>query len=143
MFLPLFSNLRSKIQQFKLSLFNDFNLYHKNLFKNINKNAIWPLVNEITRNRNEWNALSVNDRVIISPEHIANVFNSYFSSIFVSDNELFPDIQVSYRTELTNVTFTSSKISKVIKSLPNKTSLGPDSIPIFTVKKLIIPFLIC
>ena len=90
------------------------------------KNGIAPLLND-------------SSEYVFDPVEKANLLNSYFGSVFTSDNLILPTIDFSLNdksSHLDKVIFTQERVSHLIKKLKKSNSAGPDGIPSIFLKKL-------
>ncbi|MCP4653343.1 MAG: hypothetical protein GY858_08195, partial [Candidatus Omnitrophica bacterium] len=75
--------------------------------------------------------------VVTDAEVRANMFNSYFATVFVKDNGLQPKWVFPISTEeVTDVEFSPQQVYAHLSSLPSKTSSGPDGFPAIFLKRL-------
>ncbi len=66
----------------------------------------------------------------------SNHMNNVFSSVFVTDDGMTPDMgPVRFSQECTSVVITEAAVIKQISSFKNLTSAGPDGFPPFLLKK--------
>ena len=67
----------------------------------------------------------------------ANVLNSFFSSVFVKENdEPIPDLEVNIEKELNDIKITENDMLNILKNLNPSKSPGPDKIHPRLIKEL-------
>jgi hypothetical protein len=80
-----------------------------------------------------------NNNEIMSDESAADVFSSYFGSIYVNDDGIIPNLNnnvgVTFNDDL--IDFSVTMIEKVISGLNDTHSSGPDGFSSFLLKKLL------
>ncbi len=73
----------------------------------------------------------------------ATHLNDYFTSVFVADNGITPDVPPrDLQSCINNVTFEPEVIAKTTKTFKNSLSTGPDGYPSFFLKKIAWPLAI-
>lgn len=136
-----FKRLRSEI---KRMLREGRDLFFGSLEADLKNNPkrFWSLLKLRSKSRNIPNLISMasdnNDQSRISadnPSRIADLFNRYFVSVFSTDNiqqnsdTIIPDItQVSSSPTITDLSFTTQEVLKVLESLDVNKAIGPDEI---------------
>ena len=119
---------------------NYYRLYFFENKKNIPK--IWKGINNIINNKQKDNSspnsITINNQTITDPKHIANSFNSFFSSIAKKIEDKIIPTDVSHMEFLKDTTrntdsffveaVTPEEIEDQIKLLNNKKATGPASI---------------
>ena len=82
--------------------------------------------------------LVVDQETVCDPTEKSEVFNNFFQSVFVRDNNVVPTIQtkVAPNISISNVNFTPHIVRKHLQKLRPNTSSGPDGVPPILLKKL-------
>ena len=99
--------------------------------------VFYRYVNDRITNRSCIGAVMENGVVITDNLDKANAFNSYFSTVGISDNGVVPQcIGVTLSSILDSVTIDESDVLSSISRLKNTLSAGPDNFPPLLFKKL-------
>ena len=100
--------------------------------------AFYRFANKRISNRPCVGAIARDDGTILTDNHDrANAFNTYFSSVSVSDNGFILHCRpVALSGILDSVTFNESNVLSSRNKLKNNLSAGPDGLPPMLFKKL-------
>ena len=104
-----------------------------------NLNAFYKYVNSKTKSRSSVPPLLTDDGTYATEDlDKASLLNSYFGSVFTSDNEITPKFaaRVQENAGLHSVQFSYENVVKVLRNLPNKTSRSPDGFPALLLKSV-------
>lgn len=104
-----------------------------------NSRAFFGYVNSRLRSRSAISALrSPTDVLTTDDTAKAEMFCSFFSSVFTKDNGLLPIFPVRSQDlpTLSNVSFTPSSVENALHSLSSTLSAGPDGFPALFLKNL-------
>ena len=94
-----------------------------------NSKPFWNYIKSKRNGTNTLVSLKVGDNELIDDESIASSFNSYFSSVFTSEDFTnLPSLEPSVCEKLNYISCTTEEILKHLKSLKTNKSLGPDRI---------------
>ena len=69
------------------------------------------------------------------PGAIANIFNDYFASVFITVDGIIPYFCSRANTHLDRIDFTQEIVAQALKNLINSISTGPEGIPNILLKK--------
>lgn len=134
----VFANLRT---QCKVLTEQCYRSYIATLSESIHSDTtqFWNHINSLNKNHGIPNSMRFNGLSAESGEDIANLFASYFSSVYRSDvvdltNFNFP---VENSVDIPFIQFTLSEVFESIISLKDKLSYGPDNIPTYFLKRCV------
>ena len=107
--------------------------YEKEIAKQAKNNpkAFYKFVNSKLKTSHRVNDILAEDNTLVSSDAgKAEVFNTYFSSVFVQEENVnkMPDFSPSVKETLSNIEFTEFDILKLLQNLNSSKSPGPDSI---------------
>ena len=72
----------------------------------------------------------------VSDDEKASLFNSYFQSVFITDDGIVPDIPTRSFEPMKDFTIPSSDILAAIRNMKDKISRSPENIPLFFIKRI-------
>ena len=125
--------------------------YYKEYFERHKGNSsfIWKGIKSIVKltssSKKDITLINEKGKYINDPQKIANIFNSYFVTVGPNIDKTIPNSNYTFGKYLKHIksdkTFfliptLPEEISKIIDSLDNNKSLGPNSIPVFMLKSL-------
>ena len=94
----------------------------------------WNFIRKKTNHNSEIPALENNGCFVMGDQEKAEIFSSFFSSVFTVDDGTLPRVKFSNRT-ITYCDFPPYLIFEKLKSLPLKFSAGPDGVSQFILQK--------
>ena len=107
------------------------------VISNANIKVFWSFVNRRLSCCNDFKSINHLDEVIVDREKAANVFNDYFTSIFISNPRttsinqvLYPDVS----RIISDIKVTVDDVSKILKNIPSKTSVDADGLSYLVLK---------
>ena len=105
-----------------------------------NNNSFYGYINKKLHSPSSIPPLkSKEGEIILNSVDRANLFNTCFTEVFISDNNITPRLLDSARfdvvTEMPDVVVTSSDVKRAISSLKNSVSRTPENIPAIFVKR--------
>ena len=107
--------------------------FEKKILKNNNKKSFFGYINKKLRSRSQIPPLVNDDEVVIDPFEKAQLFNSYFSSVFTKDDGKLPTQipyqHINFKNPMNPVVITTFEVIKSIANLKNSVSRTPDKIP--------------
>ena len=105
------------------------------LISDPNKKRFFNHVNSKLKSQPQITSLEKCGSILTNPIDQANALNDQFCSVFTEDNDVDIECNV-YCTDKINSVFLSRKIFEdALKSLPDRASCGPDSLPSWFLKK--------
>jgi hypothetical protein len=117
----------------KLALINSRTRYEHNLVMSLRRSPreFWKHVHNNVKNKPCISAVETAEgRLTVSDQETATQFNNFFASVFVAEcDNNFPLLQTKTNSKLDALEVTDDKIKKILISLPNSHSAGPDGIP--------------
>ena len=100
-----------------------------------NSKPFWHYINS---KRNGTNTLVIGDKELIDDAKIASSFNSYFSSVFTTEDFTnLHSLEPLVCEKLNYISCTTEEILKHLKSLQTNKSPGPDRISIVILKSCV------
>lgn len=95
-----------------------------------NPKPFWSFVSSLRKGSNELTALKVDDVTQTDDLEIAESMNSYFSTVFTSeDYGNFPEYSNLVDSKLSTILCTTNKVSRLLRNLNPHKSPGPDHLP--------------
>ena len=129
----LLSNYRSISDLCKLEIFKFDSEREEKLLKANNLGAFYKFVNQKLSSRSGVAPLkSPNNNLLTNDMDKANLLNSYFQSVFISDDGKlppFPNRLNSATTNISDINISPTVIQNVLKKLKKNSAAGPDNIP--------------
>jgi hypothetical protein len=116
----------------------DISSLEENILNSKSIRRFYGYVNSNLSSRNNipplWDQHS--SALVFDSQTKTNLFQDQFSSVFTDDNGIFPPF--GYRTDarLEFIDITEMSVLRALKSLPNKVSAGPDSLPSIVLKHI-------
>ena len=104
-----------------------------------NKKMFYGYINrKLKSNRSLPPLLDDNNVIVMESEQKAELLNTKFSKVFISDNSVYPDFQYQLPPNLSSMSeiiITPSKVNNAINRLKNQVSRTPENIPSYYIKK--------
>lgn len=97
----------------------------------------YNFVNTRLKNKSKIPDVLHNDSQILRDDNDkANLFNSFFSTVFTTDNRIIDNLVPKKVPKIGNIVFTTELVKKTLQKLKPTFSVGPDSLNAFFLKKL-------
>jgi len=126
---------RSVEKKCKRAVRNSKRRFEKKLAKDTNPKPFNAYLRSKTKVRNKVGPLVINRKVITDSKEMAQIFNEYFATVFVSDNDNIPETLTDVDgPSIENIQVTKKDVIEKIDALKKTNSCGPDGITSHVLK---------
>ncbi len=113
----------------KRAVRNSKRRFEKKLAKDTNPKPFNAYLRSKTKVRNKVGPLVINRKVVTDSKEMAQIFNEYFATVFVSDNDNIPETLTDVDgPSIENIQVTKKDVIEKIDALKKTNSCGPDGI---------------
>ena len=95
----------------------------------VNPKSFWKYVKSKSHTRTGiGNIKDQNDNIVTDDTDKAEIFNSYFSSVFTIENNEVPNFECRCDFQLCDIVITVDKVRQLLKCINSSKSVGPDNV---------------
>ena len=103
---------------------------------NTNPKRFWGFLKTKSKNKSSPTTILENGQEYTDPAVKANIFNTFFHSVFSRDEHMVPpEVNATFDPNLNNISISVSDVLKNLKALDPSKAIGPDGIPTRILKE--------
>ena len=133
---PLYSDYRTQLKKYKHEVREFFRKEEAKVLEQGSIRKFWNFIRRKTRSRPSIPALIHNNSFITDDDAKAELFNKYFSSVFVHDDMQRPLLSTPVKEAISSIDFDVVDVFDTLQKESCKLSKGPDGIPHIVYRKL-------